>query len=539
MKRFTLVINIFFAFNITAQNLDSELKRDAKDSNNLSKLNTESDFYIIGLPDTQYYTENGGGSGSGQGSGSIETFNAQTKWIADNYSDSNIVFVAHLGDCVQNGDEVEEEWIRADTVMQKLENVAGLTDGIPFGIAVGNHDQTPFDDPNGTTDLYNQYFGISRFAGRSYYAGHFYPDNNDDHFSLFNVGSLKFIVVFLEYGAYRDTDGEPLYWADSLLSAYADRFAIIVSHKILEGNDGTNVNFSGQGQAIFDALKNNANLFLMLCGHYTNEGRRVEQNSAGKDVHILLSDYQGETNGGDGWMRLMKFSPSRNKIIVSTFSPSRNNGNGEFRTGSNSQFSLNYLFDDPFPVELANLYGNFDGSNVTLFWNTATEINSFGFEIYRAINNSNWVKIGFISGGGNSSTPKEYNYIDNKIFNSGTYYYKLKQIDNDGFSEYSKIIKVDIISPKQFILKQNYPNPFNATTKIGYSIPSDCFVNISIFDVVGKEIKSLVSGFQHKGKYEVVFDGSHLASGSYFYRIVASNSESPIFVQTKSLVLLK
>ena len=122
---------------------------------------SQSEFTIIGIPDTQYYTENLEGSGSGQGTGSISTFFGQMNWIVNNRIDSNIVYAAHLGDCVQNGDQVEQEWINASNAMAILENssTTGLTDGIPYGVAVGNHDMTPWDnhDFNSTDILFNKY----------------------------------------------------------------------------------------------------------------------------------------------------------------------------------------------------------------------------------------------------------------------------------------------------------------------------------------------------------------------------------------------
>ena len=245
---------------------------------------SQSEFSIMGIPDTQYYTENLDGSGSGQGSGSISTFFAQTNWIVSNRIDSNIVYVTHLGDCVQNGDEVEQEWINCSNAMAYLENPAttGLTDGIPFGMAVGNHDMTPWDNHNfnSTDTLFNKYFGISRFSGRNYYSGH-YGDNNDNHYDLFQVGVLKFIVIYIKYEEYK-ANPAVLDWADSLLGAYNDRLGIVVSHKLLDNYSGADVSFSSQGQAIFNAVKNNSNLFLMLCGHFTQEGRRTETNGAGK-----------------------------------------------------------------------------------------------------------------------------------------------------------------------------------------------------------------------------------------------------------------
>ena len=295
------------------------------------------------------------GSGSGQGTGEVETFFAQTAWIVNTRVDSNIVYAAHLGDCVQNGDEVEQEWINASDAMATLENPAttGLTDGIPFGVAVGNHDMTPWDnhDFTSTDTLFNKYFGVDRFTGRNYYSGH-YGDNNDNHFDLFQVDALKFIVIYIKYEEYK-ANPTVLSWADSLLSAYSDRLGIVVSHKLLDNFSGTQVDFSSQGQAIFDSVKNNSNLFLMLCGHYTQNGRRIETNGGGKPVYILMSDYQGISNGGDGYLRIMRFEPLKDSIYVSTYSPTLD----EFMTDTNSEFALYYDFQSLLPVELSSFTG--------------------------------------------------------------------------------------------------------------------------------------------------------------------------------------
>ncbi|MEW6196868.1 MAG: alpha/beta fold hydrolase [Bacteroidota bacterium] len=85
-----------------------------------------------------------------------------------------------------------------------------------------------------------------------------------------------------------------------------------------------------------------------------------------------------------------------------------------------------------------------------------------------------------------------------------------------------------------FELKQNYPNPFNPTTTISYSIPETQFVTLKIFDVLGKEVATLVNEEKLSGNYEIKFNGGGLPSGVYFYRLRVGN-----FVQTKKLLLLK
>jgi len=88
--------------------------------------------------------------------------------------------------------------------------------------------------------------------------------------------------------------------------------------------------------------------------------------------------------------------------------------------------------------------------------------------------------------------------------------------------------------PEDYTLFQNYPNPFNPSTTIRYSIIKPDLVQIKIYDILGREVKTLVNEFKQTGSYEVQFDASGLASGIYLYRIESGN-----FVETKKMILLK
>jgi len=88
--------------------------------------------------------------------------------------------------------------------------------------------------------------------------------------------------------------------------------------------------------------------------------------------------------------------------------------------------------------------------------------------------------------------------------------------------------------PTEFSLLQNYPNPFNPRTTIRYLIPHKSFVNITVYDMLGREVSKLVNEEKLSGSYEVQFDGSKLSSGVYFYRLHAGS-----YFKTKKLMLIK
>ena len=155
-----------------------------------------------------------------------------------------------------------------------------------------------------------------------------------------------------------------LHWADSLLKAHGDRRAIVGSHSII--GTGNPASFSSEGQVLYDSLKDNPNLFLMLCGHVPGEGRRADTYN-GHTVHTLLADFQSFTNGGNGWMRLLEFSPSNNLITVNTYSPTL----GQYDTDATSQFTLPYDMQSAAPgtFQLLGTVGSVaSGGSAQLVW---------------------------------------------------------------------------------------------------------------------------------------------------------------------------
>jgi parallel beta-helix repeat protein len=195
------------------------------------------------------------------------------------------------------------------------------------------------------------------------------------------------------------------------------------------------------------------------------------------------------------------------------------------------------------PVELTSFTAELDGNTVQLNWSTSTEKNNLGFEIERSVisndvRNLIWMKIGFVDGKGTTTEPQNY-YFNHKELKTGAYLYRLKQIDFNGTFQYSKEVKVEIISPNEFVLEQNYPNPFNPSTKISWQSPVSGHQTLKIFDVLGNEVATLFDEYREAGRYEVEFNVAQISrpeisSGLYLYKLTAGN-----FSAIRKMMLIK
>jgi len=232
------------------------------------------------------------------------------------------------------------------------------------------------------------------------------------------------------------------------------------------------------------------------------------------------------TNGGSTFTN-HNFTASANKII------SYDNKILVCATGTTNGGV--WVFTDPqIPVELSGFTAVAIDGTVKLNWTTATELNNSGFEILRCTENDNeWSTIGFVPGFGSTTETHKYSFTDNDVA-TGKYSYRLKQLDFDGSFTFSEIVEADVYPIYDFTLEQNYPNPFNPSTKIKYQIQVGGFVSLKVYDVLGKEVATLVNGEKSAGSYEIEFDASKLSSGVYFY-----NLRSGDFTQTNKMVLMK
>ncbi len=283
------------------------------------QVTEEDDFTIVVLPDTQYYTV--------PSRDLAPFYYAQTQWVVDNTEAYNIVGVIHNGDIVNNAD-VRAQWVIADRAMSSLEDATDLfVNGVPYGVAVGNHDQFPRKEP-GATSYFNDWFGTDRFAGRFYYGGR-YDSTNDQSWVTFQAGGREILLVSLEYDERQD--GAVLAWARSVFEAHPDAVGILNSHYIVTSGG----NYSAQGRAIYEGLKDVPNLELMTSGHVTAE-RLIRSEFEGNVVHSMVADYQSRDQGGGGMMRIWEFSPANDELTVRSYSPRLD----RWETDDNSEFTL-------------------------------------------------------------------------------------------------------------------------------------------------------------------------------------------------------
>ena len=237
-------------------------------------------FTIAVLPDTQWYSKYW-----------PEIFREQTQWIANNEGTENIRFVIHVGDVVQNSEDLAQ-WDNARGAMDILGD-------IPYLVVGGNHDGLCGTGGACNFDNFRQYFGE--------------PSSH----TLFSVGYRHFVVVGMEWYEARYPD--PLYTQiTEWLNAYPEREAIFVTHAFANLDGGWTGTPGGYSQWL--AIADAPNLFMALWGHYRGAYYDSIQGTQGNTVHRLLADYQCNPNGGNGWMRLLRFYPD-GSIWVLTYSP--------------------------------------------------------------------------------------------------------------------------------------------------------------------------------------------------------------------------
>jgi hypothetical protein len=218
--------------------------------------------------------------------------------------------------------------------------------------------------------------------------------------------------------------------------------------------------------------------------------------------------------------------------------------------------------DVSLPVTLTSFTARVSSDlDVTLKWITESEINNQGFEVYRSDKEegtydilSSYTSNDDLLGQGNSSTKHTYTFTDKTVMRGNTYWYKICDVDVNGVRTYHGSLSIVVESgntvsmddpnfiPDKFQLSQNYPNPFNPETRIRVSIPDEKDrgeITLTIYDVMGRKVKTLFQGYLEPGTYGYQWNGSddlgrQVSGGIYFYYLKCNK-----FHQVKKMIFMK
>lgn len=202
-------------------------------------------------------------------------------------------------------------------------------------------------------------------------------------------------------------------------------------------------------------------------------------------------------------------------------------------------FSVGVTGTNPMPVELTSFSARVVDDQVKLNWETASELNNYGFYVERSVDRENWKEISFVPGYGTSFSPKNYVYFDelgDELQRLPELSYRLRQVDRDGTTDYSNIVNVNTGElPEGVELYAAYPNPFNPATTISFAIGSPARVTLKVYNTLGQAVATILSGSaMDAGLHTVGFDGAQLPSGVYLAVLEANGA-----VQHQKLVLNK
>jgi hypothetical protein len=266
------------------------------------------DFTVCVLPDTQYYAQK-----------FPDTFHAQTAWIAANVVREKIVFVSHVGDIVQSGGESRKEWQLATAALSRLHGK------VPVGTVAGNHDADLIGNRSTDYAMYREYCGRTMLKDSPTLVAL----SEDECSSLHKITTpgMAFLSLHLE----PDVRASTIAWALEQMDKFPKLPVLLTTHNYL--NDVTRARdkttsmrlFGNSADDLFQGfIRKQPRVFCVLGGHQFYAGGEFSQlstNDAGGQVIELLQDYQARPNGGDGWLRLLRFNIKAKKLIVQTYSP--------------------------------------------------------------------------------------------------------------------------------------------------------------------------------------------------------------------------
>ncbi len=255
------------------------------------------DFNLMWTTDTQFYSQN---------AADTHVMTTQFQWIIDQFEAQKSKLMVHTGDLVNVYND-RSQWENIDAAFKMIEAA-----DIPYMAITGNHDSRDSE-----ADLYQEYFPASRMqANNPYWGGN---NGDEDYYYLMETNGAKFLVMGLGI----NVDADNIEWANNVLKAYPEHTVILLVHDYLTvgGEVEMDSSYANVRMVHDDLVAKNANIRIVLCGHNHGVNTNVETFADGHTVYSILSDYQSLSQGGLGFMRMLKFDVENNLLYVNTYSP--------------------------------------------------------------------------------------------------------------------------------------------------------------------------------------------------------------------------
>ena len=175
-----------------------------------------------------------------------------------------------------------------------------------------------------------------------------------------------------------------------------------------------------------------------------------------------------------------------------------------------------------------------DNTYIQVSWATAQEINNNHFTIERSTDSQNWDSIGIVLGHGTTTVESDYTFNDNEVAPNINYYYRLKQVDDNGNFTYTEVVTAEIFGQATFNIKGFIPNPTTGSTSLIITTSKTADVSFQLFDILGQDVTAAQNHHLTVGANQLDFDFRSLSAGTYTAVLTSGNE-----VYTKRLVITK
>ena len=314
-------------------------------------LENKDSWSVVMVPDIQNYVKWGRNQ---------PILDLMSAWIEDNIDTLNIKMVVVVGDLVENNEKITTDYDGNQTTRQQWEHARRALmrfDGkIPYIAATGNHDYS-IDREGNRSSHYDEYFKVEsnplnqRALVQNTRNEQGMPTIENAAYEFKGLHGKDYLFMTVEYGP-RDT---VLTWARKVaaMEQYKNHRIVLITHNYLSSKDKHTTgeidwlfwepynidnmiqkspriklpNANNGAQIWKKLVQPSSNIEMVLCGHISGEGYRLDTNKAGRRVHQMLFDAQSmggghrDGNGGDGWLRILEFFPDGKTVKVKTFSP--------------------------------------------------------------------------------------------------------------------------------------------------------------------------------------------------------------------------